>query len=170
LAQSRRSEQLAYVLYLATGGVFIGISVALALTDISTDGSAAFWARTAKSLASGLAGAAFAWAGLTGLKTSAVALREHEKAVERYAFDMDRASWIVETILQMNAVEESQVPEQWLEAVCRDLFASSAERGDDRASLEAFAALFDATAKARIGTSGIEFEIDRKGAKKLAQE
>jgi hypothetical protein len=140
------------------------------MVDTLADGSAAFWARTAKSVASGAVGAAFAWAGLSGLKASAIALREHEKSVERYAFDMDRASWVVETLLQMNFVEQAEVPNEWLEAVCRDLFVTSGHKAEESRSLEAFAALFDATAKARIGTNGIEFEVDRKGAKKLASE
>jgi hypothetical protein len=83
---------------------------------------------------------------------------------------MDRASWVVETILQMNSAEKSEVPDEWLEAVCRDLFVTTAQSREESRPLDAFAALFDATAKARIGTNGLEFEIDRKGAKKLAQE
>lgn len=160
-------------LYLFVGLLFIAVSVGLAWkwdAGSTADGSAAFWARSAKSLASGIAGAAFAWAGLSGVKATARAAREYEQQMQRYAFDMDRASWIVETILQMNAAETAQVPDEWLVSVCRDLFAVSGRKADEPRSLESFAALFDATAKARIGTSGVEFEIDRKGAKKLANE
>jgi hypothetical protein len=168
--ETGKRERFSYYLYLAVGAAFVMISVMLAIQADVGDvaGSAAFWSRSIKSVISGIAGAAFAWAGLAGLKSSAVAARQYEQAIQRYAFDMDRASWIVETILQMNSVEEATVPDEWLEAVCRDLFAVSGTKADDHRSLEAFAALFDATARARIGTTGVEFEIDRKGAKKLA--
>jgi hypothetical protein len=170
--ESTAREWWSNVLYLAVGAIFVTISIMITLnTDAAAEaGSAAFWARSLKGLASGAAGAAFAWAGLAGLKSSARAARTYEQQMQRYAFDMDRASWIVETILQMNAIEKAQVPEEWLEAVCRDLFLVTGSKRDDARSLESFAALFDATARAKIGTSGIDFEIDRKGARKLAQE
>ncbi|HEX5183111.1 MAG TPA: hypothetical protein VFW19_08165 [Allosphingosinicella sp.] len=167
-----RRERYSHYLYLIAAALFIGISLSLSLsTELGrASGSAAFWALSAKSLVAGAVGAALTWAGLSGLKSSAVSARQYEQAIQRYAFDMDRASWVVETILQMNSVEKSEVPDEWLEAVCRDLFVTTVQKPEDNRSLEAFAALFDATAKARIGTNGLEFEIDRKGAKKLAQD
>jgi hypothetical protein len=70
----------------------------------------------------------------------------------------------------MNTSEKATVPDEWLENVCRDLFVNKERDSKEHRSLDAFAALFDATAKARIGTNGIEFEVDRKGARKLAHE
>jgi hypothetical protein len=159
--------------YLAVGFGFISISFVLTLqADLlpSSANQTAFWAASLKSIISGIAGAAFSWAGLSGLKSSAQSAREYDQQIQRYAFDMDRASWIVETILQMNSSETSQIPDEWLQAVCRDLFSMPGKKPDETNSLEAFAALFDATAKAKIGTSGIDFEIDRKGAKRIAAE
>ncbi|CAH0349351.1 hypothetical protein [Sphingobium sp. CECT 9361] len=165
------TERRSYYFYIAAGAVFLILSFSLTIfSNLEVSGSAAFWVNAAKSLVAGVAGAAFTWAGLSGLKSSTIAAREHEQAVQRYAFDMDRASWIVETILQMNAAEQAEVPREWLENACRDLFVRSSKAVEDYRSLDAFAALFDATAKARIGTNGIEFEIDRKGARKLAHE
>ena len=142
----------------------------MAQLDLDKSNLIVFWTASLKSLVAGIAGAAFAWARLSGMKNSAKSSREYEQQIQRYAFDMDRASWIVETILQMNSSEISQIPDEWLEAVCRDLFSSSGKKTEETNSLEAFAALFDATAKAKIGTSGIDFEIDRKGAKRIAAE
>lgn len=169
---SGQRERSSSYLYLSVGLLFMAISFGLALlSDVAqTDGSVVFWARSLKSLISGVAGAAFIWAGLSSLKAAAVASRQYEQAMQKYAFDMDRASWTVETILQMNAIEKSQVPDQWLEAVCHDLFASPEVRREEPRSLDALAALLDVTAKAKFGTGGLEFEVDRKGAKKIASE
>lgn len=169
--ETQKNERSSSYFYILAGIFFVAVSIFFAMNaDIKlTAGSAAFWAQTLKSFASGVAGAAFGWAGLSGLKAAALAAREYEQNVQRYAFDMDRASWVVETILQMNAIEKANVPDEWLEAVCRDLFSIGGKGSEETKPLEAFAALFDATAKARLGTNGLEFEIDRKGAKKLAE-
>lgn len=166
LKQGHKAENLAYFLYLATAFCFMVPSVLLAIQP--TLGDADFWAHTLKSVALGIGAAAFAWAGLSGLRSSAIALREHEKTVERYGHDMDRASWVVETILQMGNNEKTNIPDQWLSSVCRDMFSLPEQKHTENKSLEAWAALFDATARAKIGPNGPEFEIDRKGAKKLA--
>jgi hypothetical protein len=154
--------------------VFVGISLAFSINWNSTTPVggeiAAFWVRSLKSLLSGVAGGAFAWAGLAGLKSSARAFREYEQQIRRYAFDMDRASWTVETLLQMNSMETAQVPDQWLEAVCRDMFVLSPQQGEETRSLDALAALLDATARAKIGTGGFEFELDRKQAREIARQ
>ena len=165
-------ERFSHYLYLIAATVFVSLSAGLTIfqTPEAGTGSAAFWTLSIKSLLSGAAGAAFAWAGLSGLKATAIADRDYEQSNKRYAFDMDRASWIVETILQMNTSEKTTVPDEWLENVCRDLFVNKERDSKEHRSLDAFAALFDATAKARIGTNGIEFEVDRKGARKLAHE
>lgn len=166
-----RRESSVYWLYLATGAAFILLSAGLTLNSEygSQIGSAAFWAQSIKSLVAGFAGAAFTWAGLSGLKNAAIAAREHVRIIEKYSLDMDRASWIVETILQMNSVEKSEVPLTWLESACHGLFTGNRGDREEQRSLDAFAALFDATARAKIGTAGIEFEVDRRGAKRLAQ-
>lgn len=172
LAETGQRERISHYYYFAAAMVFVTFSISLTLLQSASDnaGSAAFWALSFKSLISGVAGAAFAWAGLSGLKATAIATREYEQSIQRYAFDMDRASWVVETILQMNSTETAKVPDEWLENVCRDLFVTGDRSTNDTRSLDAFAALFDATAKARIGTNGLEFEIDRKGARKLAHD
>lgn len=171
-ARAVQREWISNAAYIAIGFLFVAVSAILTLnySQLNATDLAFQWSTIAKSTGAGIAGAAFMWAGLAGLKHTASSAREFEQQVQRYAFDMDRASWVVETILQMSATEKAQVPDEWLQAVCRDLFSSGGKKSDDARSLESFAALFDATAKARIGTSGVEFEIDRKGAKRLAHE
>lgn len=171
LTSGRRERESNYF-YLISGAVFVVISVWLAAmtNEAMNAGAAVFWASSIKSLITGVAGAAFIWAGLSGLKAAAVAGRQYEQAIQRYAFDMDRASWTVETILQMNSIEKTQVPDHWLAAVCQDLFVTGEAKRDESKSLDALAALLDVTAKARIGTNGLEFEVDRKGARKMISQ
>lgn len=132
--------------------------------------NAAFLIQAIKSLAAGAGGGAFLWAGLNGMKKSEELSRQIYDRMQRYSHDMDRASWVVETLLQLNAVESAQVPDAWLEAVCNDLFVdASGARLSQPDSLEALGALLDATARAKIGTDGFHFELDRSQARKLAR-
>lgn len=166
--QSRKDERKAAYGFILAGALLVFASLYLSIT-MTGDLDGASWFQGGKSLLAGLAGGAFLWAGLSNLRVANVSAREFEEVALRYRFDIDRASWVVETILQMNADEKTEIPSQWLESVCRNLFESHSSSDEDTSSLQAFSALFDATARARLGTDGFEFEVDRKGAKRIAQ-
>lgn len=166
---SRVTERKTAYWYLTAGTALLAISAALTVGAPESTFTADFWFRSIKALLAGVAGGGFLWAGLSHLKAAAISARKFEESALRYRFDMDRASWVVETILQMNSYEAKEIPGEWLEAVCQDLFVSEGPVSEKQASLDAFSALFDATARARLGTNGFEFEVDRKGAKRLAQ-
>lgn len=74
---SGRRERESNYFYLLSGSVFVIISVWLAASanEVIAAGAAVFWASSIKSLVTGAAGAAFIWAGLSGLKAAAVAGR-----------------------------------------------------------------------------------------------
>jgi hypothetical protein len=168
-----------YLSFVATGAFLIIISLFLtsdlarflqAESSAYVVPNAAFIIQAIKSLAAGAGGGAFLWAGLNGMKKSEELARQIYDRLQRYSHDMDRASWIVETLLELNAVESAQVPDVWLEAVCSDLFVDAAgARSTQPDSLEALGALLDATARARVGTDGFQFELERPQARKLAR-
>lgn len=162
-----------HFLYIVIGLLFLLFSAwfAYLVGDASDSGSAPFWVQSIKSIASGIGGAAFIWSGLSGLAKTTKRETEHAQALQRYSLDMDRASWIVETLLQMSATETAQIPNIWLEAAARDLFRNTHDNAvKEPQSLDALAALLDSTARAKIGTQGFEFEIDRKAARRLAAQ
>jgi hypothetical protein len=94
-------------------------------------------------------------------------LRAH-RDLERYAIDLNRASWAIETILEANSKEGVQIPEIMIEGVSRNLFGTQEQKAD--AKSDAIAELLRASARAKIGPGGAEFELGRRGAKKLADE
>lgn len=165
--KSRWGERMAALSFTTAGAALLVASIYIT-EGISGNLDGAAWLIAGKSLLAGVAGGAFLWAGLSNLRTATVSAREFEEAALRYRFDIDRASWVVETILQMSANEKTEIPSEWLEAVCRHLFENRTGSDESTSTLEAVSALFDATAKARFGTNGVEFEIDKKGAKKIA--
>ncbi|WP_338722371.1 hypothetical protein [Devosia sp. XK-2] len=94
-------------------------------------------------------------------------LRAH-RDLERYAIDLNRASWAIETILEANSKEGVQIPEIMIEGVSRNLFGTQEQKAD--AKSDAIAELLRASARAKIGPGGAEFELGRRGTKKLADE
>src|SRR5690606_4550884 len=92
-----------------------------------------------------------------------------ERELERYAYDINRASWAIETIMEMQTAKGAIPPQTWIEAICKNLFVFRKDLGDnDEASpLES---ILSASAKVAFGPDGTRFEINKNGAKKLAKQ
>jgi hypothetical protein len=91
-----------------------------------------------------------------------------ERELERYALDLDRASWAIETILDMSKKDGAELPSAWVQGVCRDLFAFGATK-EDPTALQALGAIMDVAAGAEIGTDGAKITLNRRGAKAVAE-
>ena len=92
----------------------------------------------------------------------------HSHDLEQYMFDMNRASWTIETILELTDAELEEVPSVWLNSVCRNLFERQDQKQDEATSLQALAALLNVTTEAEIGPGGPTFKLNRRAVKKAA--
>jgi len=91
-----------------------------------------------------------------------------ERELEQYGYDINRASWAIETIMEMQVAKNLQPPQAWISAVCGDLFK---KEGNDNKEVESpIEALLNSSAKIELGTNGSKFELSSKGAKKLTKE
>lgn len=93
-----------------------------------------------------------------------------ERELERYRYDIDRASWAIETILEVQNKEGGSIPIQWVSGVTHGLFRASPAKDDDPSALEALGALLNISAKAEIGPGGTRIELGRRGLRKLGKE
>jgi hypothetical protein len=93
-----------------------------------------------------------------------------ERDLERYRFDIDRASWAFETIQEAQSKEGGRVPETWIEGATQGLFARSEQGDEDGQARDALAALLGYSAKAQIGTDGARIEIGRDGLRRLSRD
>ena len=88
--------------------------------------------------------------------------------------DIDRASFVIETIMEVGEKEKTEMPNAWIEGVCRNLFTDRNESNDGKAPTSALSLLLDLIAGAKFGTEGAEVSVDRRGTrqlkKKLARE
>ena len=92
--------------------------------------------------------------------------------LERYLFDIDRASWVIETIMELKDDEGiSTIPEPWLRGTTHNLFGSDGVKNEDTQNpLEALGEILATGAKLKVGNGGGELEIQPKAAKKIAKK
>ncbi|MBZ9862741.1 hypothetical protein [Mesorhizobium sp. CA12] len=90
--------------------------------------------------------------------------------LQRYGMDINRASWVIETAMEMTTKEGAQLPEIWVEGACAGLFQNG--RGDDKevGSLAALGAVMGLGPEVSIGPNGASLKLQPKAAKKAANE
>lgn len=90
---------------------------------------------------------------------------------DNYRDDIDRASFAIETILEISSEKEGvAVPEAWIEGVCRNLFRSDVgDKAEGSSQADAFIELLRSISSASVGPNGAEVTLDRKSGKRLAK-
>lgn len=189
-----RTSALAWiVLYLALfGAAFLGWLSYISLVDYSEIVRSAVSAESstrtqgdisAATLANGpstwflLARGFLAGAGAIGFLVYAMSwlkniyhanVRAHQE-LERYSTDLNRASWAVETIMEAKS-SGGEIPEALIAGISRNLFGDSSASVAANSGNEAVASLLRASVGAKIGPSGAEFQLNGRGASKLAEK
>ncbi|TIR23998.1 MAG: hypothetical protein E5X34_13160 [Mesorhizobium sp.] len=91
-----------------------------------------------------------------------------QRELERYSIDLNRASWAVETIMEAKK-DGGSIPDILVAGVSRNLFDTGPSK-DSSLPADGLGSLLRASAKAKITTNGAEFEVNNRGARKLANE
>lgn len=97
-----------------------------------------------------------------------------ERELERYRYDVDRASWVIETVLEAQRRDGEQepvaIPEDWVQGVTRGLFQRSEFRDPEANSLAAMGSLFNFAAEAEVGPGGTRLKFKRPGLRALGRQ
>ncbi len=96
-------------------------------------------------------------------------LRYHRE-LQRYGMDINRASWVIETAMEMTTKEGAQLPEKWVEGACQGLFQSGAKADGEVSSLAALGAVMGLGPEVSVGPSGATLKLPPKAAKKAAND
>ena len=89
---------------------------------------------------------------------------------ESYGNDIDRASFVIETIMEVGEKEQASVPDAWVEGVCRNLFTDKSEDGYGKVPPNVAAMLFESIGGAKFGTEGTEVTMGRRDARRFAKK
>lgn len=91
-------------------------------------------------------------------------------SLERYLFDIDRASWVIETVLEMGEEENglSKVPSAWLDGVTQNLFEQDQSIKSDDGPVDALTQLMASGALVKVGNGEASIECSPKASKRVA--
>jgi hypothetical protein len=123
----------------------------------------------ARGIISSIAAIGFLIYALTWIRSSYVRDVQTSNELQRYALDINRASWIIETIMEMTTKEGRDLPDKWIEGACHGLFRG--HDGDHRevTPLEAWGALLNVSGSAEYGPNGPRVTFSKRGTRKLAK-
>lgn len=96
-------------------------------------------------------------------------IADAEFRLQQFRLDIERASWLAETVLEWKVTSSEPFPELLAARLSAGLFQSASDEVDDpkAPAAQLAEALFGAAASAKINIGGNEVSFDRKSIKKL---
>ena len=96
---------------------------------------------------------------------------DEELRLKRMTLDIRRAHWFVELAFQWQDEFKETVPADIADRLTKNLFAELRSEDHPQHPYEALgSALLGVSGKVKVGPSGVEAEIDRKGVKQLKRD
>lgn len=94
---------------------------------------------------------------------------EEEIMLRKFQLDIDRSSWIVETVLESVSQHDHQLPTELILKFSNNLFSFKEEQKNSlkHPADELASALFGSASKAKLNIGGNEIELDKKSIKEL---
>lgn len=92
------------------------------------------------------------------------------RELQRYGMDINRASWVIETAMEMTTKENAQLPDKWIEGACAGLFHAGPSQDGEVSSLAALGAVMGLGPEIDAGPDGVRFKLPSRATKKAAKE
>lgn len=161
-------SRLTYLASLTSTADDLASQVAIARAQIEAGGH---WLVLARAFLTGAASLGFLLYAISWLKALYHDEVRTRRDLQRYATDLSRASWAVETIMEAKSSGDVTIPDLIVAGVSRNLFESqSAGKSTHEAGANALAELLRTSAKAKFGPQGAEFELTGRGTSRLAEK
>jgi len=93
-----------------------------------------------------------------------------QRELQRYGMDINRASWVIETVMEMSSKEKAQLPEHWVRGAVHGLFQSRGSQDSEVSSLAALGAVMGLGPEVSVGPDGANLKFSGKGAKQAAKD
>lgn len=92
----------------------------------------------------------------------------YHRDLQRYSMDINRASWVIETAMEMTGKENAQLPERWIEGATANLFDGGAKNAGVN-SLSALGAILGLGPEIDAGPDGIRLKLAKSASKAAAK-
>ncbi|MCL4069323.1 hypothetical protein M3484_22450 [Pseudomonas sp. GX19020] len=89
--------------------------------------------------------------------------------LQQFNYDLSRASWIIETVLEVQHEKKGEVPREWIEGVTHGLFDRAQPGASPDEGAQALGALLGFAGSASFGPEGARIDVGRNGARRLAK-
>jgi len=95
---------------------------------------------------------------------------QYHRELQRYGMDINRASWVIETAMEMTSKENASLPDAWVAGACSGLFQSVRANEVEANSLSALGAVLGLGPDVEVGPAGAKLRFSGKAAKSAAKE
>ena len=151
---------------------FRGVAHA-SISDLFADGlSVSEIVEIARIIAGGVLAATLVFYGLNFWRKKLDEDERHDRLLERYSLDIDRGSWIVETVLDIRSENsDAEIPQAWLQGVSCGLFPlNSSQEPQETDAVDALGILLGKGASFRLSPNGAEIEVTDKASKRVGKD
>ncbi|MBX3582347.1 MAG: hypothetical protein KF810_10645 [Rhizobiaceae bacterium] len=95
---------------------------------------------------------------------------QSHRELQRYGMDINRASWVIETAMEMTTKEGATLPEKWVEGAVYGLFQNQGNAESEVSSLAALGSIMGLAPEVSVGPDGTRVNFSPKATKKAAKE
>lgn len=89
--------------------------------------------------------------------------------LQKFNYDLSRASWIIETVLEVQHEKKGEVPREWIEGVTHGLFDRNQPGSASDEGTQALGALLGFAGSASFGPEGARVDVGKSGARRLSK-
>ncbi|WP_339716548.1 hypothetical protein [uncultured Sneathiella sp.] len=141
-------------------------------TDADLNYNLLVWLYSIRAAFVSIASLGFIIYALNWLKRSYLEDVKVSRELQRYALDINRASWTIETVMEMTNDENDNVtpPDHWIESVCYGLFRSGSSEKSQMTALDAWGKLLGVSGKAELGPEGPKLQFNKSDTNKIAKD
>lgn len=94
----------------------------------------------------------------------------YHRELQRYGMDINRASWVIETAMEMTSKENAALPEAWVHGACSGLFQAGREKENEVNSLSALGAVMGLGPDVEVSPTGARLSFSGKAARAAAKD
>lgn len=94
---------------------------------------------------------------------------ETSHEIDRFNYDILRANWVIESVLEVTKEHEGQVPQEWIEGVTRRLFDGGARAEPEDKDQLAMQALLGMSSSAKVGPDGITIDLNKRNLRNIVR-